>query len=599
MEGTGREGPRVQDGDRLREILHLKPYLARYRRYFVAGGAALIGTHFFTLLGPWVMKDAIDDITRGPSAGTFRMYALIIVGLAVVQGVFRYYMRRILIGASRLIEYDLRNDLYRHLLTLSPEYYERTKTGDIMARATNDLNAVRTFLGPGIMNFMGTVVTFAIAVSFMAAVDARLTLFALLPLPILTLLVKVLGARTHALFEDVQAEYGNLTARVQENLAGIRVVKAFVEEDAQTEEFRRASRVYVEKNLRMVRVWGAFFPVMSLLAGVAAVIVLAAGGRAVVAGRMTLGDFVAFNGYLGLLIWPTIALGWVINLLQRGAASMGRIQAILNERPAVASGRRETPAIRGEIELRGATYRYAKDGRGVLDISARIRPGMTVAVVGETGSGKSTLIDLLTRLRDPSEGAVLVDGIDARDLPLPALRRAIGMVPQEPFLFSDTIRANIGYGFGGAAAGDAASDRRVVDAAKAAGLWREIAAFPKGLDTLLGERGVNLSGGQKQRVTLARAIACDPPILVLDDALSSVDTGTEAEILGNLRRVFAGRTNVVISHRLSMVKEADLILVLEAGRLAEQGTHAELIESGRVYPRIYERELLRQELDRM
>jgi ATP-binding cassette subfamily B protein len=581
----------------MKEILHLRPYLSRYRRDLVLGGGALLLTNFFTLLGPWATKYAVDDITRGASAGKFQSYALLLVGLAVVQGVFRYYMRQILIGVSRLIEYDLRNDLYKHLLALSADYYERTKTGDVMARATNDLNAVRTFLGPGIMNFLGTIVTFVIAVSFMASVDLRLTIFALLPLPILSVLVKRLGSVTHQLFEDVQAEYANLTARVQENLAGIRVVKAFAEEESEIAAFRDANDVLVAKNLNLIRVWSAFFPVMSLLAGVAAAIVLYAGGSSVVGGRLTLGEFVAFNGYLALLIWPTIALGWVMNLLQRGAASMGRIQEILDERPAVVGGARPPAAVRGEIALDAVSFRYGRDGSGVDDVSETIRPGMTVAIVGETGSGKSTLVELLPRVHDPSAGAIRIDGVDTRELPLPVLRRAIGMVPQEPFLFSDTIRANIGYGIDDAP--EAERERRIVEAAKAAGIWREIEAFPKGLDTLLGERGVNLSGGQKQRVTLARAIATDPPILVLDDALASVDTGTEAEILANLRTVFAGRTNILIAHRLSMVQAADLILVLEGGRVVERGTHAELLRDGRVYPRIYERELLKQELDRM
>lgn len=581
----------------MREILHLRPYLKRYRKDLVLGGAALLLTNFFTLLAPWVTKYAVDDITLGASADKFQLYALLLVGIAIIQGVFRYYMRQILIGVSRLIEYDLRNDLYKHLLTLSADYYQRTKTGDVMARATNDLNAVRMFLGPGVMNFMGTIVTFAIAVSFMAAVDVRLTIFALLPLPVLSILVKRLGASTHRLFESVQGEYANLTARVQENLAGIRVVKAFAEEDSEIADFRKANDVFVEKNLHLIRVWSAFFPVMSLLAGVAAAIVLYAGGGAVIGGRLTLGDFVAFNGYLALLIWPTIALGWVMNLMQRGAASMGRIQEILDERPAIAGGRLEPPALRGEIELDAVSFRYGRDGAGVEAVSERIRPGMTIAIVGETGSGKSTLVELLPRIHDPVEGAIRLDGHDARDLPLPILRRAIGIVPQEPFLFSDTIRANIGYGIDDVP--QAEREQRIVEAAKAAGIWREIEAFPRGLDTVLGERGVNLSGGQKQRVTLARAIATAPPILILDDALASVDTGTEAEILANLRHVFAGRTNILIAHRLSMVQAADLILVLERGRVVERGTHEELLRSGRVYPKIYEREILKQELDRM
>jgi len=544
------------------------------------------------------MKYAVDDITRAITTEKIGLYAGLLVAIALVQGVFRYYMRSILIGASRLIEYDMRNDIFRRVLALDASYFARTKTGDIMSRATNDLNAVRMFLGPGIMYSMGTFVTFVVALGFMLRIDARLTLFALVPLPLLAFLVKWLGEITHRLFEQVQEEYSNVTARVQENLAGIRVVKAFAQEDAETADFRVANEKLVDRNLRLVDLWGLYYPMMGLVAGIAAVIVLGYGGAQVIRGRMTYGDFVAFNGYLGLLTWPTIALGWVTNLLQRGAASMGRIQQILDEPLTITGGAVEPARVAGELEFRGVTYRYsAADARGLTGISFHARPGDTIAIVGATGSGKSTLVEILPRHRDPNEGSVLIDGRDAREMPLPALRRAIGMVPQDPFLFSDTIRANIGFGL--AERDTPEAEARIREASKAAGVWDEIASFPNGLDTLLGERGVNLSGGQKQRVTLARALAADPPILVLDDALSSVDTETEAVILRNLRRVFAGRTNVVISHRLSMVQEADMILVLEAGRIVERGTHEELLERGRVYPKIYERELLKQELDRL
>jgi ATP-binding cassette subfamily B protein len=487
--------------------------------------------------------------------------------------------------------------MFRRLLALDAAYYARTKTGDIMSRATNDLNAVRMFLGPGIMYSMGTFVTFVVALAFMLRIDVRLTLFALVPLPVLAFLTKWLGEITHRGFEQVQEENANVAARVQENLSGIRVVKAFAQEDAEIEDFRKANEKLAERNLSLVNVWGMYFPMMALVAGIAAVIVLAYGGREVIRGGMTFGDFVAFNGYLGLLTWPTIALGWVTNLLHRGAASMGRIQTVLDEPLEITGGSREIGAPRGEVEFRDITFRYPDGVRGLSEVSFRARPGMTIAVVGATGSGKSTLIELLPRQRDAQSGEILVDGADTRELPLPALRRAIGMVPQDPFLFSDTIRENIGYAL--ADRKSPAAEARIIEAAKAAGVWGEIESFPNGLDTLLGERGVNLSGGQKQRVTLARALAADPPILVLDDALSSVDTETEALILRNLRRVFAGRTNIVISHRLSMVQEADLILVLEGGRIAERGTHRELLASGRVYPKIYERELLKQELDKL
>jgi ATP-binding cassette subfamily B protein len=597
MEGGRSESARLQDGVCLREILHLRPYFARYRRQFVIGGAALVIANVVTLLGPWVMKYAVDDITRAITAEKIGLYAGLLVVIAAVQGFFRYHMRSILIGASRLIEYDLRNDMFRRLLALDAAYYARTKTGDIMSRATNDLNAVRMFLGPGIMYSMGTFVTFVVALAFMLRIDVRLTLFALVPLPVLAFLTKWLGEITHRGFEQVQEENANVAARVQENLSGIRVVKAFAQEDAEIEDFRKANEKLAERNLSLVNVWGMYFPMMALVAGIAAVIVLAYGGREVIRGGMTFGDFVAFNGYLGLLTWPTIALGWVTNLLHRGAASMGRIQTVLDEPLEITGGSREIGAPRGEVEFRDITFRYPDGVRGLSEVSFRARPGMTIAVVGATGSGKSTLIELLPRQRDAQSGEILVDGADTRELPLPALRRAIGMVPQDPFLFSDTIRENIGYAL--ADRKSPAAEARIIEAAKAAGVWGEIESFPNGLDTLLGERGVNLSGGQKQRVTLARALAADPPILVLDDALSSVDTETEALILRNLRRVFAGRTNIVISHRLSMVQEADLILVLEGGRIAERGTHRELLASGRVYPKIYERELLKQELDKL
>ncbi len=544
------------------------------------------------------MKYAVDDITRAISAEKIGLYAGLLVVIAIVQGFFRYHMRNILIGVSRLIEYDLRNDIFQRVLALDASYFARTKTGDIMSRATNDLNAVRMFLGPGIMYSLGTFVTFIVALGFMLRIDARLTLFALVPLPLLAFLVKWLGELTHRLFEQVQEEYSNVTARVQENLAGIRVVKAFAQEDAEIDDFRAANNTLVARNLSLVNLWGMYYPMMGLVAGIAAVIVLGYGGTQVIRERMSFGDFVAFNGYLGLLTWPTIALGWVANLLQRGAASMGRIQQILDEPLTITGGASDATRVTGELEFREVTFRYsAADSRGLTGVSFHARAGETIAIVGATGSGKSTLVELLPRHRDPNEGSVLIDGRDTRELPLPVLRRAIGMVPQDPFLFSDTIRANIGFGL--AERDTPEAEARITEAAKAAGVWDEIAAFPHGLDTLLGERGVNLSGGQKQRVTLARALAADPPILVLDDALSSVDTETEAIILRNLRRVFAGRTNVLISHRLSMVQEADMILVLEGGRIAERGTHDELLRGGRVYPKIYERELLKQELDRL
>ena len=482
--------------------------------------------------------------------------------------------------------------MFRHLVALSPDYYQRTRTGDIMARATNDLNAVRMMLGPGVMYWIETSLTFALAVAVMVSRDWRLALLSILPAPAVSLAVIFFGRSIHSRFERIQGMFSDISSRVQENLAGVRMVRAFVQEKAELHRFEILNRQYIAQNVKLVLIQGIFQPLLEALIGVTFLVVLLAGGYQVLRGRISLGSYVMFNTYMGRLVWPMIALGWVVNLMQRGSASLSRINQILHERPTIAAppDPRRLTAVRGDIKFRGVAMDYGS-GRVLDGIDLHIPAASTIAVVGHTGSGKSTLVSLVPRLMDPTAGTVLLDGTDLRDLDPSGVRRHIGFVPQETFLFSATIAENIAFGV------EDATDEDIRRAAELAGLAGDIESFPEGYATMVGERGITLSGGQKQRTAIARAILRDPAILILDDALSSVDTLTEERILNHLAEVMRGRTVILISHRVSTVREADCIVVLEQGRIVEQGTHAELLELGGYYALLSQKQMLEEELE--
>jgi ATP-binding cassette subfamily B protein len=519
-------------------------------------------------------------------------YSLLLVAVVAAKGIFQFLTRWIVIGISREIEFDMRNDLFRHLESLSYSYYQRTRTGDIMARATNDLNAVRMLLGPAIMYSANTVVFTAGALIFMLSISPKLTLYAFLPLPIVSIVVQYFGRRIHERFERIQAMFSDISARAQENFSGARVIRAYAQEEAEIASFESANREYIARSLKLVRLMGMLWPTLETLLGLAIVLVLWLGGREVLLGHMTVGGFVAFNTYMIQLTWPVIALGWVINIFQRGTASLVRISEILREQPEITdeAGVRAAPElVRGEIEFRNLNFSY--NGTRVLsDIDLHIPAGTSVAIVGPTGSGKSTLVSLIPRIFDAAPGSVLLDGRPIIEYPLETLRRNIGFVPQETFLFSDTVLENIAFGT------EHADETQVRGAAEGASIAADIEAFPDEYSTTVGERGITLSGGQKQRTAIARAIIRDPRILVLDDALSSVDTQTEDKILNHLGEIMRGRTTIFISHRVSTVRNADRIVVLHGGRIVEMGTHEELLARNGYYTDLYNKQLLEEEL---
>ena len=579
----------------LASVHRLLPFINRYRRQFVTGLVCVVVTTSIQLLSPWVLKFAIDDLSIGVTRRKLALYALALLGLACVGAIFRYLMRQILIGASRDIEFDVRNAFFARLQQMPLGYYQVRRTGDLMSRATNDLNAVRMMIGPAVMYSANTVLVFVVAILLMLSIDAGLTLMALLPLPLVSVTVWYFGRAIHRRFEAIQEQLSDVSAVVQEALAGVRVVRAYRQEAHEIERFRAANLEYVRRNRVLIRLQGMFYPSMTFFLGIGSLLVLWLGSRDVIRQDITLGEFVAFNAYLVMLSWPMIAFGWVTNILQRGLASWKRMLEIIDAVPAISdehvTDRGRTVPLTGAIEIRDLVFTYPGTERPVLDrVSLTIAPGQTVALVGATGSGKSTLINLLPRLHEPPPGTIFLDGVDVREIPLQRVREAIGFVPQEPFLFSNSIAENVSLGAGPGDPG------RLRDAAAIARLDKDAEAFPRGYDTVVGERGITLSGGQKQRTAIARAVMLNPRILILDDALSAVDTYTEEEILTRLRVFMRQRTSIIVSHRVSTVRHADVIVVLHEGRIAERGHHDELVRQGGLYAELHQKQLLQEEL---
>jgi ATP-binding cassette subfamily B protein len=585
---------------RRRAIRTIARYLLRYRKALAVGSVCLLLSNILLLVNPWILKLAIDELKTGITEKRLLFLACAFVGITVVSGVFRFFMRRIIIGVSRDIEFDMRGDFFAHLEKLSPAFYNKNRTGDLMALATNDLNAVRSLVGPSVMYSMNTVVTAGFALSLMIVLSWKLTVVALLPLLILSAGMYRSMKLIHRYFETVQERFGALNSRAQENLSGIRVVRTYAREDHEVRDFDEQSRVYLKANMKLYRIQSLLSPLLTSVAGLGAVFILGYGGKQVIDGSITLGTFVAFNGYLGMLIWPMIALGWVMNMMERGLASMQRVNAILETEPAIKDvlADRATEPMRPRdrsIRFENVSFSYdVSSGRGPIlrDLNFEVRDGETVAVVGPTGSGKTSLVSLILRLHEPQHGRVLVGGAPVEKIPLEELRSLVGLIPQDIFLFSDTIAENMAFGV------SSLDGDELERLSGLAAIHEEIQGFPAKYETLLGERGINLSGGQKQRLAIARALAKDPAILILDDALSSVDTDTEEKILRSLRGELKARTAILISHRISTVREADRIFVLDDGRLVEEGTHGDLIERRGIYADMFHKQQIMYDLER-
>jgi ATP-binding cassette, subfamily B, multidrug efflux pump len=575
------------------ELRKLLGYFRPYKAPLIVGIACIVAGVIFNVTIPVIVGNAIDANWSQVTWSKLNMAALKVLGASAMSGLFLFLQRRILIGMSRNIEYDLRQDFYAHLVDQPLSFFHEHRTGDLMARATNDLAAVRQLAGPMIMYSLQTVFVVLLILPIMIALNWKLTLLLFVTMPLVSLTVKFFGQQVHTRFEKIQDFFAQITARAQENMTGVRVVRAYAQENSEIAAFNDLNWEYAQKNLALVRIDAVMRPLMTFLIGLGFVLIIWAGVPLAARGEITVGQFTQFNMYLFRLIWPLIAIGYVVNLYQRGSASWKRMQAIMLVKPAIADKPdvKEQPSIKGRIEFRNLTFRYHPDSVPVLkDIDLVIEEGQTIAFVGHTGSGKSTIANLIPRIIEAPEHSVFIDGVSVQDYPLRQLRSAIGYVPQETFLFSNTLAKNISFGL------EQAERPRIEMAAEIAGLTSDVRDFPDGFDTLVGERGITLSGGQKQRTAIARAIMREPRILILDDALSSVDTYTEEKILAQLRGVMRERTSIIVSHRISTVRDADVICVLDEGRIIEKGTHNELLELSGEYAALYERQLLEEEL---
>lgn len=570
-----------------RRLLH---YFALYKKRLILGASCVVGSSLFSLAKPLIVGNAVNALGSGFTREMLVRYGLMLIGASMVEGVFLYLQRWIIIGASRHMEFDMRRDFYGHLQALPLRFYQEQRTGDLMSRATNDLGSVRMLVGPATMHSLSSLLVVTGAFIMMLRINVMMALLALTAVPVVAGLVKTFGQRIHVRTRAVQDYFGDISARVQENLSGVRVVRAFTREANEIELFKRMNHQYVERNRSLIRLTATFYPALHALIGLMFVVVFFVGSRKMIAGTLSLGAFVAFQFYLGRMIWPLIALGWVMNLFQRGMASMKRLHEVWSVQPDADPAAMAPMELQGDLEVRDLTFTYGT--RPVLrDINLEIRHGQTVGIVGRTGSGKSTLLALITRSFEPPPGTIFLDGRPIETIPIHQLREWIGMVPQETFLFSESIAENIRFGRA------EATDAEVDEVAAQAGLSPDVAGFPQGIHTVIGERGITLSGGQKQRTAIARALVRDPLILILDDSLSAVDTHTEERILGALRNIRKGRTVLIVSHRVSSVKDADHIVVLDDGAMVEAGTHEQLVERGGYYADLYRRQTIEDELE--
>ncbi len=581
----------------MKNLFTLKKYFARYKKKITLGILFIILSNAGTVYVPLLLKDSINAIETGTTIQQLLIYAGLIIAASLFAGLFRFLIRETIIVVSREIEYDLRFDFWNHIQKLPLRYFQNNSTGNIMAHATNDINAVRSFLGPSVMYSIDTSVRLVIVIAIMFSLNVSLTIYSLLPLPFLSILVYKVGKLIHEKFSLIQAKFSELTTRAQENYSGIRVIKSYVRELNEIKEFEKLSNDFLEKNMDMVKIQALFQPLLFLVTGISVIVVIWIGGIKIIEHSMNLGEVVAFISYLGILTWPVIAFGWVINMVEQAEASMKRLNKIFAEQYEIDDTDQTDYSIKdikGRIEFRNASFRYSENLPYVLkDINLTIEEGSTIAVMAYTGQGKTSLINLISRLYDCTEGEVLIDGKNVKSIPLNVLRTNIGIVQQESFLFSDSITNNISYGL------REISKERVIEVSKTAGFDKDILEFPKGYDTAIGERGITMSGGQKQRASLARALAIDPKILILDDSFSAVDTNTEEIILKDLKQFMKNRTSIIISHRISTVKDSDKIIILSGGKIAEQGTHEELINNKGIYADLHYKQLLEKELEEL